>query len=58
MTFPRDRANWKKPGPRITPERHDEIMAALRAKPSDLECVAERFDISLNLVRIYAARLT
>ena len=54
MTFATDRSHWKKPGPRITPKRHDALIAAIRAKPDDLEAVAAQFDLGLNVIRRYA----
>lgn len=53
MTFPADRSHWKKAGPRITPQRHDALIAAIRATPNDLEEIAARFDLGINTVRRY-----
>jgi hypothetical protein len=44
----------KKQGPRITPQRHDELIAAIRAAPNDLEAIATRFDLGKDVVRRYA----
>lgn len=54
MTFAADRSSWKKPGPRITAKRRDDLIAANRATPNDLEAIAARFDLGMEAVRRYA----
>lgn len=56
MTFSRDRSGWKKPGPRITPERYDAIVAALKERDS-IEQVATRFNLSAITVSRMAERM-
>ena len=40
----------KPQGPRITAQRYDAIVAALRATPDDVDGIAERFDLGRGVV--------
>lgn len=54
MTFATDRSHFKKNGPRITAKRREELVAAIREAPDDLEAIAARFDLGRAMVRRYA----
>lgn len=55
MSLPLDRTGWKKPGPKITARRREELIAAIRATPNDLEAIAVRFDLGMDVMRRYAS---
>ncbi len=45
----------KKPGPKITPKRREELIAAIRAAPDELEAIGRRFDLGKDVMRRYAS---
>jgi hypothetical protein len=47
----------KPQGPRITAERYDAIIAALREAPDDIAGIAMRFDVNENMIRRLRPRL-
>ncbi|MEA3044612.1 MAG: hypothetical protein QOH47_2450 [Sphingomonadales bacterium] len=49
------RAQRKKPGPRMTPERADALRAAVRTDATDEE-IAASFDIGLDMLQRYRGR--
>lgn len=54
MSFSPDRSRWKKPGPRVTAKRREELIHAIREAPTDLEVIAARFNLGMDMVRRYA----
>lgn len=57
MNFARgqSRSGWKKPRTkRIDARERDEIHAAIRAAPDQLEAIAERFGLGISTIRAHA----